>query len=464
MRIRATAPVILGWIWLLFAAGAIVIYRGLTQSLTIDEAYFYHLFLNQKAAVLFQRYDASYHVLHTWACWLVVHKFGKSEAIIRLPSMLAGLVYLAGAGALVRRLAGDGWRFPVGVVLLSANPLVADYLSAARGYGPALAFFVWAFYALLSGRAVRAGVLLALSVACNLTFLVPAAAAATAFLAFHAGSGEFLQLTKRLVLPFLAVAAPILAIPLWHARGSQYYYGAPDIGTSLTTLIAPSLSYAEPNRPPWVARAERTVFPLLAAALILGAIMAARRRAFPALLATGSLALSFLILIAAHAIFGVLYPWTRTGLYLIWLFLVSCLVLWSWPAGERSWIRWLALPFGAASVLLGVLFLIQFDTRYYFDFRDDAHVNAMMRRLRDLHPPQTACIGGSWYFEPTVNYYRLRYKLTWLEEMKRTDEPRPGCRFYILLSTDERFVDQLRLRRLWTDPISGSILAEPAIY
>ena len=88
----------------------------------------------------------------------------------------------------------------------------------------------------------------------------------------------------------------------------------------------------------------------------------------------------------------------------------------------------------------------------------------MIRRLRELRPSQPACIGGSWYFEPTVNYYRLRYRLAWLAEMKRTDEPRAGCRFYILLSTDERFVDQLRLRRLWTDPVSGAILAEAAIY
>ena len=246
MQTRAAAPVIFGGAWLLFAAGAIVLYRGLTQSLSIDEAYAYHLFLNQKASVLFQRYDASYHVLQTWASWLAVHKFGKSEPVLRLPSMVAGLFYLAGAGRLCRRLAGDGWGFPVGAVLLSANPLVADYLSAARGYGGALAFFAWAFDALLAGRLAPAGILLALSVACNLTFLIPAVATVATFVAFQTSRGEpAWPQAQRLLLPFLAVAFAILAVPLWHAHAGDYYYGAEDLGTSLTTLIAPTLVHAD---------------------------------------------------------------------------------------------------------------------------------------------------------------------------------------------------------------------------
>jgi hypothetical protein len=455
MRLRARAPLILGWSWLAFAAAVTVIYRGLTQSLTIDEAYTYHLFLNQKAAVLFHQYDAAYHVLHTWACWLAVHKFGKSEAIIRLPGMLAALFYLAGSGRLTRRLVGDGSRFPVGTVLLSANPLLADYLSAARGYGPALAFFVWAFDALLQGRVVRAGVLMALSVSCNLTFLIPVAAAGGVYLIFQAFQRKrVIAMAGRMALPFLAIAVPVLAIPLRHASGSQYYYGARDLAMSIQTLAAPSLAYAERTCPNWARVTAQTVLPVLMAGIVLAGVLAMKRRALPAVLASGSLTGSVLLLIAAHVCLGVLYPWTRTGLYLIWLFLVCCLALWEWPA------RWISIPFGAASVLLAAAFLAQFDTRYYYDFRDDAPVSAMMRRLRDLHPVAPACIGGSWYFEPTVNYYRLRYRLTWLEEMKRTDEPLAGCRFYILRSGDARYADQLGLHRLWTDPVSGTILAE----
>src|SRR5262249_5168699 len=148
------------------------------------------------------------------------------------------------------------------------------------------------------------------------------------------------------------------------------------------------------------------------------------------------------------------------GLYLIWLFLAACVALWQWTAKEPGQIRVLATPLGVACVSLAALFLTEFETRYYSDFRDDAPVAALMRRLRDLHPAESACIGGSSYFEPTVTYYRLRYRLTWLEQMKRTVQPVAGCRFYILLQSDRQFVEELGLRQLWTDRVSGTILAE----
>jgi len=74
----AGVPVLLGWIWLAFSACVTVVYRAYTQSLTIDEAYVFKDYLNQSASVLFQQYNASYHVLHTWAQWLAIHLLGIS--------------------------------------------------------------------------------------------------------------------------------------------------------------------------------------------------------------------------------------------------------------------------------------------------------------------------------------------------------------------------------------------------
>jgi hypothetical protein len=77
------------------------------------------------------------------------------------------------------------------VLVLTLNPLVLDFLVAARGYGLALALFLTALCDLLvclsegNGTATvpsrkvvlyRAGVGLALSAAANLTFLIPAIA------------------------------------------------------------------------------------------------------------------------------------------------------------------------------------------------------------------------------------------------------------------------------------------------
>src|SRR5438270_1974578 len=109
---RATVPrslaLWLGWLWLGFSAAVTVVYRAYTQSLSADEAYVFKDYLNHGAAILFQQYGASYHVLHTWAQWLAVHIFGTSEFAIRLPSVLAGLGYLAGVAVLCRQLLGNG--------------------------------------------------------------------------------------------------------------------------------------------------------------------------------------------------------------------------------------------------------------------------------------------------------------------------------------------------------------------
>ena len=450
-------PLLLGWGWLGFAAAVTVVFRAWTQSLTIDEAFVYHLFLNQKGEVLFQKYDAAYHVLHTWLTWLAVHRFGKSEIVMRLPSVIAGMAYLAGAGVLARRVAGSGWKFTAGAVLLSANPLLADYLSMARGYGAALAFFVWGFIALLDGKhLVRASVLFGLSVACNLTFAVPAAAAGLTFLAVEAADRKpVLAALARLAPPGVVLAGAMVAVPLSHANAAQYYYGAQDLGTALNTLVAPSLAHSQPNRPEWVLAVERIVLPLSCAVLAVGAVFAIRRGERAVTLAAGGLTLSFAILAGAHHILGVPYPWTRTGLYLIWFFLMLCLSLWSAPATPRG----LSCFAGACTVILAVGFVSQFQTRYYFDFREDAEVDQMMARVRDAGPVAPPCVGGSWLYEPTVNYYRLRYRVNWLDAMVRTGEPKPGCSWYVLLPGEARFADVLDLQRVWRGTVSGAILA-----
>jgi hypothetical protein len=191
-------------------------------------------------------------------------------------------------------------------------------------------------------------------------------------------------------------------------------------------------------------------------------VLSIRKGQLNTALAGTTLAVSIFALFVGHEVAGVPYPWTRTGLYLIWLFLVALLAAWEFTWSQQNKIRWLFPVFGGASLLLAGLFVSEFDTRYYFEFREDAHVDTMMQTLRDLKPAERGCVGGSWRYVPTVNYYKLRYKLEWIEEMKWTATPESGCTFYVLEAADKPFVQRLGLRPLWTDPVSGSIVAEKA--
>lgn len=375
--------------------------------------------------------------------------------------MVGALLYLAAVWAICRHWMENRWRRLIAIVLLTASPVIVDYYSAARGYGPALACYVWAFYALLRHRAGAAGAWMALSVLCNLTFLVPAVSAAAVYGADRLFTRASVRpLLTRFLPAFAAVAGPGLAIPLLYGKLSDFYFGVPDLEVALSTLIAPSLAHGSSASPPWISTVQWTILPALLLAVFVSSALAMRRRMLPAGLAGGTLGVSLLLLIAAHHGIGLLYPWTRTGLYLIWLFLVSLALNGEWASSLRGKARWLSVPLNGAVAVLAVMFLAQTDTRYYYEFRADAAVARMVREVKNRGSDASACIGGSWRYEPTVNYYLLRYRMDKMERMRRTATPEAGCRYFILEAADRSFADSLGLRTILDDPVSGSALAE----
>lgn len=458
MTARSAADV-LGCIW----AGVIAVanvYRGITQSVTTDEAFAYQLFVNQKFRDLFVRFDAAYHVLHTWLTWIAVHLLGKSEAILRLPSMVCGVWYLVGCFKLSQRILPAGWSRLAALVLLTAHPLIFDYLSAARGYGAALACFAWALVALLDGNALWGAALLALSTSCNLTFFLPSVSLGVTFLLVERlCNGRSLKRSVGMAGVFLGISGLILALPLRLASKQHFYFGSDDWRTSLDTLILCSFRYHDRIGYDWAAFAGKHLVPGAAVTLLVAGGFALRRKGVLPLLATGALAVTVLLQTLAHHLGGVPYPWTRTGLAVIWLSLLALAAHWGWLPRQAGRIRWLAWMVGSVCVLSAGLFVAQLDVRYYYDFRDDAEVSGFMRRVATMRKGERDCVGGSWRYEPTVNYYRLRYRIAWLDTMQRTPEPCAGCRFYLLRREDLPYQEKLGLKIIERGEVSGAILA-----
>src|SRR5271156_3758622 len=131
-------------ILILLALSAVNIYRAKTQSITCDEALSYELWGAQPLPHMWESYDASNHVLQTLLSKVSVATFGLSEFALRLPTLLGGFLYFIAIYRLSSLVFGDGGLFLLSVCVLSLNPLLLDLLSAARGYGLALAFCAWA--------------------------------------------------------------------------------------------------------------------------------------------------------------------------------------------------------------------------------------------------------------------------------------------------------------------------------
>src|SRR5688572_10439592 len=118
---------------------AVAIYRAKTQSFTVDEAFTFNLFVDEGLAQFARFYDACNHVLHTLLMKVFRYMLGTSELVLRIASLIGALLYLIVARRLSRMASGKGWVHVIGLAALALNPLILDFMVAARGYGLAVA-------------------------------------------------------------------------------------------------------------------------------------------------------------------------------------------------------------------------------------------------------------------------------------------------------------------------------------
>jgi hypothetical protein len=486
-------------ILLLLAVFSVNVYRAWTQSVTTDEAFAYGLFLKGSWSNLIGPYDASNHVLYSILAKTCITLFGLTEFTLRIPSLLGGLLYLVVVFRLSRRLLGEGWLLLLSVALLSLNPHLMDFMSAARGYGLALGLFLWALDRALkyvetpANRALVPKVAfgLALAVTANLTLLIPAAGLGVIFLLVLLLDKELGGAERaaqrwglafgRFVTPATLTAYAILVLPLSTAGNDSFYVGQPTVAKSLMNLAEYSL-FHHPQSGAWARVLPAAGFwypllmvfvPLVLAATALGGLVAAsrwrrqgsfRRLEEPdrfLLLGGGSLILSVALIAVAHAAVGLPYPHGRTGLYLIPLFVLTVFALWASIRKYRMAAIVASLPLGALAFLALAHFLVYFQINHYAEWRFDRSTKHMVQLIRERQrsgPRPKIRVGVMWLFAPTLNFYRDRYSLTWMEPVTR-DGPDGSYDYYVLLLDDSSLVAKRGLTVLYTDPGADALLA-----
>ena len=262
----------------LAALGALVLaqsaYRAVHQSITHDEACTFNWFVARPSNVF--NYDPNNHVAFTYLAMASVRLLGASEWSLRAPTLVAAALYaLAVVALLGRAMPSRPWALAT-AALLFGNPLVLDYLTAARGYGLALALLMWAIVLALAAlgepapepRARRrwwwASFCLGLCVASSLAFAPVAAGlagTAGALLACRGGSprasipvraalpgaavcaAAYFPLAVKVVLARVISSAPAAAARLraggWVAAGPA---GAPQPGPALVIAASAALA------------------------------------------------------------------------------------------------------------------------------------------------------------------------------------------------------------------------------
>ena len=392
----------------LTALWLVCLYRAITQSIVHDEALTYQLYLAGPAARIFDLFDANHHFLNTLLMKVSVSLFGLSQWSMRLPALAGAALYFAA----VYRIATRHFRTVAASLLmaglLTLNPLILDFMVAARGYGMALGLFLWALAILLdhlrdpASQPLRdlliGGAALGLSIAANLIFVVPAVVLAGLALllekkpepADHAKKKprkrEQAHSRASLWKHFVPAACGVVLVlfltaPLDRATSANFYVGAGGVTESLRNLAQVSLAHSGPlRRTLFVTWLRDAIAFVLAPGILLVALVIGVRRSTPLLLLTaGTAAGAALILIVLNLAMDFPYPVDRTGLY--FLALTPAAFAGLLEAGEGRVARVAAGGGKIAGVLLILLFVLQFNTRKFLVWEYDADTRRIVGQI-----------------------------------------------------------------------------------
>ncbi|MCC7171437.1 MAG: hypothetical protein IT459_13400 [Planctomycetes bacterium] len=227
------------WVAVVAAAFALGVDRAVTWPIGHDEALTWMWYVAEPWSKSFTHFDANHHVLFTWLAKLSAATFGDDTWALRLPSMLALLVYLTACARLASRSC-DSLGFALCVfAAMTLGPRTLEYSFAARGYGGALAALAVALVQLRRGSSgLAAGVALGVCVAFNLAFAwAVAGVGLAAWWIRIVDARGFL----RMALLSGSIAGAICGGPLVGASPSAFYFGASGLAACADSLFVDGL-------------------------------------------------------------------------------------------------------------------------------------------------------------------------------------------------------------------------------
>ena len=450
---------------------ALTVYRAATLSLTIDEAATYIGYVHHGWNGIFHGpFDANNHILYSILEKFSRQWFGPSELSLRLPALMGAALFLWSSARLCALLVPGLWFSLLSFLIVTGNPVTLDFMVVARGYGLALGMLAFALLQLIrwtedskSWRIAASSVALGLSTSANLMFAFPAIAMFSTAVFFLLRRQRF-KLIPLAVLPAVAIPLALWWAPFQDYNPAVFYFGEPSVYQSLESLELCLFIHDDKRGDPfgnWYTALylRLWILPVLAPIICGSIIFWIRRRA------TQGLALAAIVLTTtcfgmwlAHVWLGVLYPRERTGLSIIFLFLLiwtAAIAVW-WHAHRLT--RWLlAFP----SLLLALLFLAQFagqfDPSYFGGWRVNWKMKEVMSHLRGGHGK----IRTHWIYQSTAEYYRLRWKLPYdpiVREADKFDLDNAGY-FIVPLDTQQE-VAATGMRVLYRDEVTGTTLLQ----
>ncbi len=181
--------------------------------------------------------DAQNHLLNTYSARLMYLIFGDDFFFLRLPNLIAFVLYFVGIYQLCRCLVNVKHQILL-LTALSTVSFMTEYFAYSRGYGMGISFLIWIIIytrEYLKEQSLRNALLVYvfayLSLFSNLIFLGSALLAVLLILLFHAMNFSNLTFKQNLKFIVLHVGFMLSIVPfLWFAyvlkMGGALYYGS----------------------------------------------------------------------------------------------------------------------------------------------------------------------------------------------------------------------------------------------
>lgn len=459
------------------AAVCLVVARAHVQSVTLDEADSYLLFAGESWPS--QWYPSSgNHVLNSALAKFVTAVFPLSELTARVPAIAGAILYIGSAFYLCllvtdRKLL----RFSLFICLV-CNPMVLDYLVAARGYSLAVGFLMAAI-AVIAG-AMSAGnddglrhkcawvsVLLALSCAANFSFAIANGITLLMFFWWAGRRAGYARMAPVCFLP--GIAAGLVAggaVALEYPK-SQLYFGSHSLVEMWNGITAASFDELNPEVVnPMLLLPLSKIQEVLPYIAVLTAVMLfagveigrSQNRGADWLLALMRLLAGIAVLtllahwIAFHTI-HLLLPKSRTGLF----FVPLCTLIFGVALSLRF--RW----WGAVVLMLmGVYFLGCLRLSYFKEWKFDGDVKPVYWILNDLnHRCGFTEFATDWRYGSPLNFYRRVYANSTLPAFTGLSMPFPTNKDVYVLNfpTTEDFIRKQELKVVYHNEQTDTVVA-----
>lgn len=243
------------------AALCLVVGRAATQSITTDEADSFLGFAGNAWAAQWYPHSAN-HVFNSLLERLSTLVFPLNELTVRLPAVLGAVVYIAAAMRLCLLIARGTLLACVLFVCLVFNPLVLDYLIAARGYSLAMGFLASALAVIADGvlaeerdeelerKFACASVLVALSFASNFSFAFAGASTMVVvwlWASYRKDAHGYARLAGWCFLPGIVTAAVLVGPVVWNWPPGQLYFGSQSVAELWRSVTEASFDELNPE-------------------------------------------------------------------------------------------------------------------------------------------------------------------------------------------------------------------------